>query len=129
MSMCLSLFPFLVCSFFFSSRRRHTRCALVTGAQTCALPILILEYLFGSAALAVGWSGYFVKLVGDAGLHLPDALVQGPFLLNGHEIVSTGALFNLPAAALILFGGLVVTMGTSSVAQFGSVVEIGRAHV
>src|SRR3546814_8276464 len=25
--------------FFFSSRRRHTRCALVTGAQTCALPI------------------------------------------------------------------------------------------
>src|SRR3546814_12182629 len=29
----------LVC-FFFSSRRRHTRCALVTGVQTCALPIL-----------------------------------------------------------------------------------------
>src|SRR3546814_3042180 len=27
--------------FFFSSRRRHTRCALVTGVQTCALPILI----------------------------------------------------------------------------------------
>src|SRR3546814_6106868 len=24
---------------FFSSRRRHTRCALVTGVQTCALPI------------------------------------------------------------------------------------------
>src|SRR3546814_1246437 len=30
-----------VCWFyvFFSSRRRHTRCALVTGVQTCALPI------------------------------------------------------------------------------------------
>src|SRR3546814_5245703 len=27
---------------FFSSRRRHTRCALVTGVQTCALPILRL---------------------------------------------------------------------------------------
>src|SRR3546814_10150995 len=27
------------CMFFFSSRRRHTRCALVTGVQTCALPI------------------------------------------------------------------------------------------
>src|SRR3546814_1651671 len=26
--------------FFFASRRRHTRCALVTGVQTCALPIL-----------------------------------------------------------------------------------------
>src|SRR3546814_15714209 len=30
---------------FFSSRRRHTRCALVTGVQTCALPILELVNL------------------------------------------------------------------------------------
>src|SRR3546814_3764579 len=29
----------VVLSLFFSSRRRHTRCALVTGVQTCALPI------------------------------------------------------------------------------------------
>src|SRR3546814_2774502 len=29
--------------FFFSSRRRHTRCALVTGVQTCALPISSLS--------------------------------------------------------------------------------------
>src|SRR3546814_2409308 len=29
----------VLCYFFFSSRRRHTRCALVTGVQTCALPI------------------------------------------------------------------------------------------
>src|SRR3546814_3983226 len=28
-------------SFFFSSRRRHTRCALVAGVQTCALPISV----------------------------------------------------------------------------------------
>src|SRR3546814_7676096 len=34
----------LVCMlcFFFSSRRRHTRCALVTGVQTCARPIFFL---------------------------------------------------------------------------------------
>src|SRR3546814_13839676 len=29
----------VLCMFFFASRRRHTRCALVTGVQTCALPI------------------------------------------------------------------------------------------
>src|SRR3546814_5132457 len=29
--------------FFFSSRRRHTRCALVTGVQTCALPISVVR--------------------------------------------------------------------------------------
>src|SRR3546814_7114450 len=35
--------------FFFSSRRRHTRCALVTGVQTCALPICVLQrYVLGS---------------------------------------------------------------------------------
>src|SRR3546814_8631292 len=45
--LCVLLFAIIICSFvfclylffFFSSRRRHTRCALVTGVQTCALPI------------------------------------------------------------------------------------------
>src|SRR3546814_4038126 len=41
------------CFFFFSSRRRHTRCTLVTGVQTCALPICkgspTKEYTFGVA--------------------------------------------------------------------------------
>src|SRR3546814_3627256 len=36
-SYLLMFYVFVV--FFFSSRRRHTRCALVTGVQTCALPI------------------------------------------------------------------------------------------
>src|SRR3546814_2231402 len=35
----VSVFSELLVTFFFSSRRRHTRCALVTGVQTCALPI------------------------------------------------------------------------------------------
>src|SRR3546814_2350279 len=35
----MQLLCVLFCLFFFSSRRRHTRCALVTGVQTCALPI------------------------------------------------------------------------------------------
>src|SRR3546814_2006258 len=34
-----SCFLLCFCFFFFSSRRRHTICALVTGVQTCALPI------------------------------------------------------------------------------------------
>src|SRR3546814_5963402 len=33
------MFGYSLVFFFFSSRRRHTRCALVTGVQTCALPI------------------------------------------------------------------------------------------
>src|SRR3546814_3467314 len=38
--LCILVFTVAICFiFFFSSRRRHTRCALVTGVQTCALPI------------------------------------------------------------------------------------------
>src|SRR3546814_8027835 len=37
--------------FFFSSRRRHTRCALVTGVQTCALPIFEAEADLAFASL------------------------------------------------------------------------------
>src|SRR3546814_2172377 len=38
---------FCICIFFFfSSRRRHTRCALVTGVQTCALPISSIASAF-----------------------------------------------------------------------------------
>src|SRR3546814_15241695 len=36
----------LMWRFFFSSRRRHTRCALVTGVQTCALPIYLMRLYF-----------------------------------------------------------------------------------
>src|SRR3546814_14651092 len=39
-------FRLAVSCFFFSSRRRHTRCALVTGVQTCALPIFLLLLRF-----------------------------------------------------------------------------------
>src|SRR3546814_6009019 len=39
--MSLLLFISVFVYFFFSSRRRHTRCALVTGVQTCALPITV----------------------------------------------------------------------------------------
>src|SRR3546814_6110482 len=35
--------------FFFSSRRRHTRCALVTGVQTCALPICLMIGVIGAS--------------------------------------------------------------------------------
>src|SRR3546814_4002747 len=37
------LFDVFFYCFFFSSRRRHTICALVTGVQTCALPILLVH--------------------------------------------------------------------------------------
>src|SRR3546814_3619386 len=46
--------------FFFSSRRRHTRCALVTGVQTCALPISALGA--GDVTMTVGGKSFTVTL-------------------------------------------------------------------
>src|SRR3546814_8627830 len=39
MNVSITILSYSYFFFFFSSRRRHTRCALVTGVQTCALPI------------------------------------------------------------------------------------------
>src|SRR3546814_4346839 len=44
--------PYRSYCFFFSSRRRHTRCALVTGVQTCALPISLAAVRQGIARWA-----------------------------------------------------------------------------
>src|SRR3546814_14013241 len=48
-----------LCFFFFSSRRRHTRYALVTGVQTCALPIFEgrRSLSFGGRRVRSGGSG------------------------------------------------------------------------
>src|SRR3546814_803237 len=70
--MCVCLYVLLsycVCVFvvfFFSSRRRHTRCALVTGVQTCALPISGLVDLVGDLAAGHGLGPPFGG-VGEAG--------------------------------------------------------------
>src|SRR3546814_2970108 len=73
--LCYIIFLVLLfCSFFFSSRRRHTSCALVTGVQTCALPIstcfltgrVMSEYLpidLQSSAGMSDWEEYAISLL------------------------------------------------------------------
>src|SRR3546814_5217232 len=54
---------YFFCVFFVSSRRRHTRCASVTGVQTCALPICALDAVVGSITGALK-AGESVNLIG-----------------------------------------------------------------
>src|SRR3546814_4517418 len=51
-------------AFFFSSRRRHTRCALVTGVQTCALPIFSVNITEPDADPLGEWLASIDKLLG-----------------------------------------------------------------
>src|SRR5690606_27966788 len=44
---------------------------------------LILEYLFAASTVAVGWSGYFTRLMSDIGMPIPAALSNAPFSVVG----------------------------------------------
>src|SRR3546814_16333707 len=75
---CYSLLSYpCVFLFFFSSRRRHTRCALVTGVQTCALPISRLR-----AALAARQPRARFVLMGSD-LFFPEVAAVAAMLRTG----------------------------------------------
>src|SRR3546814_9936012 len=81
------------CFFFFSSRRRHTSCALVTGVQTCALPISMTGMNVGAGhmdrARQIAWTGAGLAavLVGIPGLVI--AIWRSEERRVGKECVST----------------------------------------
>src|SRR3546814_6638054 len=60
--------------FFFASRRRHTRCALVTGVQTCALPIY--NGNAGGGFYTQGGQSFYVRGLGR--LETVQDIVEGP---------------------------------------------------
>src|ERR687892_1437755 len=48
---------------------------------------LVLEYLFGAATVAVGWSGYFTAFLDELGIHIPKAFSSAPLNFeNGHFV-------------------------------------------
>jgi APA family basic amino acid/polyamine antiporter len=84
---------------------------------------LILEYLFGAATVAVGWSGYFSEFMREIGVHIPPALSNAPFDVEGtHHLVRTGAVVNLPAAFLVLFMTVLLVIGIKESARFNNII-------
>ena len=70
---------------------------------------LVLEYGVSASAVAVSWTGYFLSLLDHIGqafnmdLSIPPALTNAPLAFTAdHQLVATGALFNLPAVALVV---------------------------
>ncbi|WP_027348916.1 amino acid permease [Halotalea alkalilenta] len=68
---------------------------------------LIAEYGLATAAVSVGWSGYFQSLIGGFGLHLPTALTAAP----GVNAAGETTLFNLPAFVIMMAITSVLALG------------------
>ena len=64
---------------------------------------LILEYTVAASTVSAGWSGYFVGVLGQAGIVLPEALTKIP---------SEGGIINLPAVLVAAFVGSLLIKGT-----------------
>src|SRR3546814_5876135 len=71
--------------FFFSSRRRHTICALVTGVQTCALPIYSRDAIVGCNVQKMG-----LELLALADIDGENRIGQAGLFQKQGNLVSVG---------------------------------------
>ena len=91
---------------------------------------LVLEYAVGAATVANGWSGYFQKVLGKMGYHVPQlfqqatvvykeaGFVDGQFIES--HFVNTGSLFNLPAVLIVAIMTAILVKGISESAGFNA---------
>src|SRR3546814_5110857 len=84
-----------LCFFFFSSRRRHTICALVTGVQTCALPISLIMrvvLIIVSVARRQTREDEAMQTIHEqnAEPHRPDARLAPAQVIESNQLLSSG---------------------------------------
>ena len=74
---------------------------------------LILEYAVGSMTVAVGWSGYFQRILAGFDLHLPIWMMAAP-------AAAAGAVINLPAVLIVLGIMVLLVIGVRESARFNA---------
>jgi APA family basic amino acid/polyamine antiporter len=83
---------------------------------------LVLEYMAAASTVAVGWSGYFVELLGQFGVSIPKAFSSAPIAMTSFEDMSlTGSFLNVPAMAVIAIASTLLVIGIKASAQFNGV--------
>jgi APA family basic amino acid/polyamine antiporter len=84
---------------------------------------LILEYLFAASTVAVGWAGYFSRIMKVVGLPIPESLSNAPYRVEGtHTLIRTGAIVNLPAVLLVLGLTTLLVIGIKESARFNNAI-------
>ncbi|HSM95780.1 MAG TPA: amino acid permease [Rhizomicrobium sp.] len=91
---------------------------------------MVLEYLVSAAGVSAGWSGYLVSLLNDFGIHLPMAFASAPLAGNGFDNIHlTGAVFNLPAVALVAVLTTFLVVGVKESARFNGLMVIIKVSI
>jgi basic amino acid/polyamine antiporter, APA family len=72
---------------------------------------LILEYALTASTVAIGWSGYFAKIMEMLGLPLPADLLNGPY---------DGGIANVPAMVIVMLLSVLLCIGVNASARFNS---------
>ncbi|WP_125761788.1 amino acid permease [Companilactobacillus hulinensis] len=85
---------------------------------------LILEYALGAATVSAGWSGYFVNLMNNLGIHIPKVLTAAAGTTPG---ITT--YFNLPAFAIILLITAILAMGINTTKRVNDTMVIIKLAV
>ena len=91
---------------------------------------LVLEYALGAATVAVGWSGYLVRVLADLGITFPAAISAAPGtviqLANG---ATATAVFNLPAVLITIAVTLLLMIGVSESATVNSIIVVIKVGI
>ena len=91
---------------------------------------LILEYLFGASAVAVGWSGYVVSFLRDFGVVFPAGLTSAPFAYDpGKGLQLTGAFINAPAVLIVGLMTWLLVVGIKASANFNNLIVMIKVAV
>lgn len=91
---------------------------------------LILEYAFGAATVAVGWSGYLVKLLAEFNIQFPAAFSAAPGTAVAMKDGSTvTAIFNLPAFLIAVAVTFLLIRGIKESASFNSIIVLVKVLV
>ncbi len=88
---------------------------------------LVLEYALGAATVAASWSQYVDKFLQHFNIHLPDALLRGPF--DEIQGVNAGGVVNLPAIIIVCLLSLLLIRGISESALINNILVILKVAV
>jgi APA family basic amino acid/polyamine antiporter len=103
---------------------------------------LILEYLFASATVAVGWSGYVVSLLKDFGIVVPPQWAAAPYdhvaptdagwnvwRIFTEGWTTTGAVLNVPAMLIVGVVTILLVVGIKESTRFNNVIVVLKLAV